>query len=658
MTQRLADAIKQVTAAIDGLGVEQASQQIVDTLHKLRETAEKLLSSAPLPEPLRPVVEQLIHTLEGLDFDVVFKPVHEAVAQIQVPPEISAKVTDALQKVKDILDHLIPAQLIASIEAEIKDALDEIRKFNPAKLLEGVTGYLNEAARFIDGLDPTGAISHIRGPFQAVLDAVDSVQPRKLLKPVIDGYNSVIGNIHIPGPDVAIQGLTSLFNSVGESVASAALSPLTHLSPEGSAQVSTPPGGGAGASSQPSTGGQPGSSASTPDTAPAGPPAGGVRPGDIIRLFGYVPKRLREVLQALEAGPTGEVIHLIDSLTGGLARDLRRLQAVLRDVEKRLDQGLAQQLLPVGAAQVRAQLAVRAGFGEASAQARGSLDVLASVSPGAMQQALAPSIDAVRQRVRNLSHSAAGNADASIERIAFALENCQLARIATSLDAFLAALDPEPLAAELDAIVVAVLKKAPTLLKEIEDDIGTVATKLQGLIRELNPGNQAQKFLRVLDILREEFEVLNPARLADELGEIHSVIRGMVAAYDPAVFAEEIKAVLQEISQALHALDPSKLLGDLSFLNDIVNKIEQAIPTQALAAVGADLTELGNKLVEADPAGLLQAINNLGPRIVDAFQTAVEGIKKEVLALLESIKFAAANASASVSVSAGAGIGQ
>lgn len=273
----------------------------------------------------------------------------------------------------------------------------------------------------------------------------------------------------------------------------------------------------------------------------------------------------------------------------------------------------------------------------------------------ASEQALADSLGAVRQRTRGLAHAAAGSLEASIERTAAALENCQLARIAGSLDAFLAALDPEPLARELDDVVFAILKKAPALMTEIQDDIVHLGEKLQQLIRELNPGTQAQKFLRVLDVLREEFDVLNPGRLADELGEIHAVIRDMIAAYDPAVFAAEIKAVLQEIAQSLQALDPSHLLGDLSFLDDILNQVQQAVPTQALAGVGTELTDVGNKLAAADPAGLLASIEQLGPQIVDAFEKAIDAVRQEVVALLESIKYAGANASASVGVSVSAG---
>jgi hypothetical protein len=267
-----------------------------------------------------------------------------------------------------------------------------------------------------------------------------------------------------------------------------------------------------------------------------------------------------------------------------------------------------------------------------------------------MRSDLAQAMTPVRARLRSLGHAAAGNAEASIGAAATALERSQLAGIVANLDGFLAALDPEPLAAELDALVFAALKKAPALLKEIEDDLNAAVVKLTGMVKAMNPGAQAQKFVRVLDVLRQELDLLNPARLADELGAIHAAIRAAIAAYDPATFAADIRAILQNISQSLRALDPAQLLGDMTILNDLATKIENTVPTKALAGIGTELAEVGAKLVEANPAALLESIGELGPRIIDAFEQTVESIRTEIVALLESIRYASGQASASVSV--------
>jgi hypothetical protein len=218
------------------------------------------------------------------------------------------------------------------------------------------------------------------------------------------------------------------------------------------------------------------------------------------------------------------------------------------------------------------------------------------------------------------------------------------------VDAVLAALDPEPVAAELDALVNAVLARAPVFLNVINTQFRALINRAKRIFEELNPIAQANKFLSVLDVLREELDVFNPARLAAELAEVHAAIRAAVAAYDPIHLAEGIKAILDEIAAQLRGLDPAALLGDLSFLDDIADRIEAALPFNALAGVGDSLREVGDELAAIDPGKLLEAIDNLPERVVTQLERAVEAIKQELIHLLESLDFFTASASAEVSV--------
>jgi hypothetical protein len=50
-------------------------------------------------------------------------------------------------------------------------------------------------------------------------------------------------------------------------------------------------------------------------------------------------------------------------------------------------------------------------------------------------------------------------------------------------------------------------------------------------------------------------------------------------------------------------------------------------------------------------------VNGLGPRLLDSFENLIEAVRNEIVALLESLRFAMASASASVSVEASASVG-
>ena len=626
-------AINSLQAAIDGLGIEQTEQQIVEALQELRRTAEELLSNVPLPEPLRPQVEQLIELLQGIDFDELMQPARDVAAELQIPTDVAATVESGLQRAKEVIQNLLPQELIDSITEEVNDALNVIRGFNPASLLPDVTGFLNQAADAVERLDPRPIAEQIRAPFQTVLDVIDRAHPRTLLAPVIDAYNSVLGQIPVPDAQTTSNSVLQTYNSAGNVVGRSVLAPLRQLDPDSETEIADP-------------------SQRTPPTTALPPNRNEVHPGDAIRLLGYLPAKLREILAALEAGPAGEALRAIDGLSAGLARQLRMVQSALYDIQRRLDTSFEDMLLLLGPAQMRAQIAVNANFaGQANFQA--SMDVLALVGPSSLRAELRDSLNAARTAARQAAAHSGGSVALSLDRAATALESSPLSRLTSDLDGLLAALDPEPIAAEMDAIVNLVLERAPQIMQELLPDARAFVDRLKAIMNLLNPGTQAQKFLVVLDVLRDEIDLFNPARLADELAEIHAVIRGVVAAYDPRILAEELFEVVRAVAAQLRGLDPATLLGDLTFLQTTVDRLAQANPATRLEGIGASLDAVGERLGEIDIDALIESVNQLGPRLIASFGHALDAIRDEIVALLESLRFATGSASASASVSVG-----
>lgn len=623
--EEFSGALANVTAAIDGLGIEEATAQVVATLRELRGKAEALLSAAPVPEPLRPAIEQVISTLEGLDFDVVLAPVRSAADQLQIPPAIAGQVEVALKAVSGKLENAIPAQLIKSIDTEVENVLDTIRNLDPAKLLEGVDKYLDEAAVLIERLDPTAAAATIAPQFKAVLDAIDSVHPRKLLAPVIDGYNAILANVPMPGdPDQLLGGFTTAINRAGASVTQQLMTPVAQLT---------------------------GATANVGGAAPAAGQAQAIpsdlRAGDVIRLLGWLPKKLREALMALPQTAAGDVLARIDGATTGLSRDLRAIRRRVLELETRIEQELADELAAVGSSQVRAQLAVSVNV--PGVQVDASLTAAGMVSPGELRAEVLEALNEIRAAARDAAGSLGGSTAAALERAASALEVFDLGRASGSIDSFLAALDPEPVAVELDALCDAFIAKMPELITGSEAALRAGMDKIRMIVEQLGPAAQANKIFRVLEVLREELSVLDPAVLADELGAIHAAIRAAVAAYDPAVLAKELKDVVTNLAASVRSLTAANLLGDLDLFDDVLAKLETANPAKVLEGVGANLKVVGDKLAALNPRATLALVNGLPGQVIAAFETAVETIRAELIALLESIRYASANAQVTVS---------
>ena len=627
-------AIDSVRNAIDNLGIEQTEEQIVQSLQNLRQTAEELLSNLPLPEPLRPQVEQLINLLRDIDFDELMEPARSVAEQLQIPPDVAETVESGLQRAKEVIQNLIPAELIASIEAEINDALDMIRNFNPASLLPDVTGYLNQAAEAVERLDPRPIAEQIRPAFQTVLDLIDRAHPRTILAPVIEIYDSVLDRIPVPDAQNVSTGLMQAVDSAGRVVGRTVMEPVRRMDPGSQSEIADP-------------------GESTP-TAETPPPREEVHPGDAIRLLGYLPAKLRELLSALDAGPAGDAMRELDGLSAGLARQLRGVQAALLDIQRRLDGAFEEMLAQLGPAHLEAQFALQANLA-GSANFQVSIDAIAQVGPAALRAELSDSLNAVRAAARRVASHGGGSVGSSIERAAVALESSPLGSLTGNLDQLLAALDPEPIAAELDALVNRILELAPEIMRELLTEARLFVQRLRGLLNLFNPGVQARKFLAVLDVLREDLDLLNPRRLADELGEIHAAIRAIVAAYDPRVLAEELYAVVQAVAAQLRGLDPDVLLGDITFLQEAVDRIAQANPATRLSGIGTSLHEVGERLGAIDLDALIESVNHLGPRLVESFGRTLDAVRNEIVALLESLQYATAGGSASASASVSIG---
>ncbi len=609
-----------VAIAIEDLGVDEAAQQVIDTLVSVRETAEELLSAAPLPEPLRGQVEQLIELVQDIDIDSVFDPIHEALAQFDIPESVATTVNEGLAAAQEVVANLIPAELIASIEAEVNSVLDVLRGFDPATLLSDVTAFISETADEIDGVSIGEMANEIAGPFQEVLDRLDELAPDRLLAPVIETYDSLVGQIPAPAPSTVTGRVASAVGASAEAVTRAATEPARSLLPATAGTAS--------------------------EEIPVEEPS---LPGDIVRLIGYVPGKLRELLAELEAGPAGEVLAAIDGFTSGLARDLRRVTVEVAAVEHRIDDELDVLLAPVSLAQSRAQLGVRANFAGGGVDLSGAMTVTASAGPGALRQALAETVAEARAEAHAATTAVSGSLGRALSQAADLLEASSLGRVAGSLDSLLEALDPEPIADEIDLLVLTALSRLPEALDAAGDLIASTMLRLASLAEELNPGVQAQRFLEVFNVLQEELDLLNPRHLVADLSEVHAAIRDVIAAYDPRAFAVQLDGILDEVAAQLRGLTPEALLGDLTFLEDTIALVENAVPTQALAGIGASLAEAGEALGGIDISALVEAIEALPSQLAQGLDDIIQAIKNEVIALLESLRFAGGSASVSVS---------
>lgn len=620
-------AFDQVTALIEAIDLDAATQQVIDALTDLRQTAEQLLGAAPLPEELRPVVEQLIQKVEAVDLDAVLRePFDRVVETLRIPPDVADTVNGGLEQIADKVSNLIPAQIGADLQQELDGLLARLSELN----LDSLTGVVGDALdRIVGAIDQVDAVELAQpaaDAFQTALSGFDRLKPSELLKPAIDAYDSLLGGLPLPDSTGMASRVGETVSNAGEVAARAVTSPVR--------SIATPPGG-----REPAT-------LSPRDETPAGDPPPTLRPGDLIRVFAFVPEKLHQALTAIDQAGAGEALASMHALCGGLAAELRALHDALFGLEEQIMADLDAMSASLAAAQAEAQIAVQ---GDAA-----SLQIV--VSTGSLYGALESDLAQVRGLVHR-SLTGLGSGMGSLQEVAETLEECRLAHIGEDLDALIDSLDPEPLAAQFDRVFATALNQLNGVLPSLEDQLREIEARTRTLIDRFNPGAQAQKLLRVLVVLKEQLDLVNPRRLADELDEIHTAIRESLAAYDPALFAADIQALLDTAKATIASLDPANLTPDLSPIQAQIDRVPGLLPLDALEGIGTELEAVGEELRALDVAQLVTAVNDLVPEVEEAVLEAIEAVKREIIALLQAIRYASSNASGSVSVSAGVSVG-
>ena len=644
------EAVDEAQARLAEANIEGAKQEVIETLESFRKEAEKLLSSVPIPEEMRPVVDQLIKSVESVDVQkAIGDPLKAVAEQIKLPEEIGVTVSDGLETIADVVSSVIPKQVGEELTQEIDKLFQELNNIDISGVTSGVSAQLDQVASLLEKIDPVSMVEPASEVFDKILGQLDRIHPRILLKPVIDAYDKILGSIPIPDAETINSRVGKIASTAGETAARAAAEPMKQLAGK---DASLPPRVEGDQQPAPANGNQ------------ALPPGfDKVKPGDVIRMIGFLPAKLKEALGALEAGPAGDVLQKLQELCRGLAENIRKVQGAVIEVDHKIESALDDVLIQLTHEQLETQLALKAGFsasaGGSNFDLNASVALVGSVGPGSLREALAPELELIQKCSKRTSRVLSGGVAHQLEIIATNLESCALTHIGSDLQSLLDSLDPEPIAAELDGLVLDIVNKTMSTIGSVEAEVKSLFARLETLIKTFNPGAQAHKYLKVLNVLREELDLLNPSRLADELGEVHAAIRASLNAYHPRVFAQEFSELLVATALQVRSLDPAGFMPDLSGIQAQINRVPGLLPLDALNSVGASLETVGNELREIDVHAMIETINGLAPAVSDAVTDTIEALQTEIKKLLESIKYASQSggASASISVSASVGTG-
>ena len=176
------------------------------------------------------------------------------------------------------------------------------------------------------------------------------------------------------------------------------------------------------------------------------------------------------------------------------------------------------------------------------------------------------------------------------------------------------------------------------------------------LLLDNNPAVLLQRFLGVLDVVREELDVLNPHVVVGELDPLHDAARAVLEAYDPAGLVDEVEGMLGAVAQAVRGSSSTASPARPTWPSSArpCSAAEDAVPGR-----GAGRRRRGaagrpaRRSTAIDLVGLVDEIEGVRDRVQTAMHAAVQTIETELVALLEGLHYQESSASAS-----GVGVGR
>jgi len=631
LLDQFGQALEEVNQGIENLDIEGVTDEVIKALQTLREKGEELIAQAPIPEPMKPLIEQLIKQLEDMDLESLIKdPARDALSSFDLPDAVKTPLESAMPELQKLLSNVMPEKLIAELQAELAGHLQAITDLASKSLTDVVNGFFGELTKAMDAIDPSQLVDLLCKPFLEALKLFDRLEPEKLLSPVTQAYDAFLADLPLTDPAKAAKATQDSIGNTGKAIGQAAAAPVKAVASPGKVREWQP------------------------DEAIGEPDLPELKPGDILRqLLGKPLSKLKEALESLDDTKAAQFVDKFQDLTGGLANDIRFVKSQLSGLQSHLvasGHDLIDDLIDV---EFDARFAVSSQIRLGNLSADTQVQVFTDFNTTEISAELNADLETQHALVSAAVHSRIQGLGESLDGIADLLENHRITKIGSSLAGLVEAVDPEPVAAALDSIAQTALAKFIELSELLGEDLKGLITRIQQMIRQYNPALQIQRLSEVMTVFWEEMALLNPHFWVKQIKPIHEAIRTAFNAYDPANWTADLLGEFNDLKAQLTAIDPTSLLdpGQLNPFKaqaDGVALIDLTTIGKELQLALGDLTE---DLADLDPAILLETVTELKARILDQLDPVVDAIHQEMLTLLKSLRYVTTQVSASASVS-------
>lgn len=211
-------ALEAATAALESLDFPGAADRSVASLEEIEQKLAAI-DPIPLPEPAREAAEQAVSVIADFDFTgEVAGPIIDAtaVALEAGPAEVLDLLQGGVDELRLSLERFRPSTAIGDdLDQPFTDVVDQLDDFTPSDLLDGIGDALHEAVAQLPVIDPAEVIAPLTEVHGRVAETVESVKPSALLAPVDAAIADAVAKLfEATGVDDVFDGIDAVMGSI------------------------------------------------------------------------------------------------------------------------------------------------------------------------------------------------------------------------------------------------------------------------------------------------------------------------------------------------------------------------------------------------------------------------------------------------------------
>ena len=636
-------AIATINGVLSAFDLKDASAQIVEQLHQLRDTLAALDFSV-LPDPVLSTLHSGAQFLKDLDVAGAVNPsLNEALKKVDFTADLES-VTATLSEATGQLKAIDPASVLGQLDKPIDDLLKALSEFGPDKLrllLEAAIHPVEEALREIDFTTALAPVTRVYADLFARVDAV--LNPDFIFDPLDELVQPVVNAIDAIHPSRLLAFATAHAAAIGEATAQPAKPPSV-IDNKAAFLKAIPP---------------------APETTEE---LFGFRPGDMLipiidlyRMFMETIERFTDDLLSPAANLFHELFSVRFESLFPSAVEVEvnaKLNVVIGEFDR---SSLTRQLLPAATAfgdfvsTFTKKSATLTGGDAVVAGRIGSL--LAQLdpfllAPGPSQSEAVVSACARVQAGLNLKglRDVAPHLSALRSLLPSFLTSGDVS--VASLRQFLRDLDPAPVRTAINEAFDRVLTRLVAIQEPAMHAMDELIRMVEEFLLPISPAALLEMANRLHQAVKEQLLAFHPKTFKDEVQLIFDVVKAQLQAFDPSVIVEELNQQRELLIKALRDFI-AQLLPDSTQFENLQQELAGLRPSEILKPALESLKPVSELVAKIDIKvvlePLLEAIERVRAQVPEVV-VEIEAALDEVLDVIPEGGASSVSGSASVAV--------